>query len=216
MPLFSFFKQRKIQQLGIKGELPGPDDTLAPDKLFSQWFEFAKEAGIALPEATSLATVSAEGQPSSRMVLLKGHDQDGYVFFTNYNSRKAKELLQNPQAAMLFHWTQLQRQVRIEGTIKKISNTESDIYFASRDRLSRQGAHASQQSEPIESRAALEEQLEKIRKKYPLQVPRPENWGGYRLTPLRYEFWQGRSGRIHDRLRFDLTPSAWRTTRLQP
>jgi len=214
--LLKFFNQRKIQQLGRAGQLPGPDSKLDPAELFSQWYEYAREAGIVMPEAVALATVSANGQPASRMVLLKAYDPEGFVFFSNYDSRKAKEIEHHPQASMLFHWTALQRQIRIEGKIDKVSVTESDEYFQSRDRLSQLGAHASKQSAPIASRLALEAQLTDIKRRFPDDVPRPENWGGYRLVPSRYEFWQGRTGRLHDRIRFDETPSAWRATRLQP
>lgn len=214
--MFNFFKQRKILRLGMQGKLPAPDSDVHPHELFSQWYKFAQEVGVPLPEATALATVNANGQPASRMVLLKEHDQEGLIFYSNYDSRKAKELAENPQAAMLFHWTQLQRQIRIEGTVSKISPEDSDKYFQSRNRLSQLGAHASKQSEPIESREALEAQLKEIKKRYPDDIPCPENWGGFRLAPMRYEFWQGRAGRIHDRIRFDRTPSDWRATRLQP
>jgi len=200
-------------------DLEEPGEDRDPFELFGAWYRGAEEAGVHLPEAVHLSTASAEGDPSSRMVLLKGFDTRGFVFFTNYESRKAHELETNPRAALLFHWSTLERQVRAEGSVGRITQEESAAYFATRDRASQIGAWASRQSRELGSHAELEERIRALEHRFLGQdVPLPPFWGGYRLTPHALEFWQGRSSRLHDRLRFTRSgPSeAWRATRLYP
>lgn len=209
-------RQQRLQKLGRAGKLPAPDSTLAPQQLFRQWFAFNAEAGIPMPEAMSLATSSNNGKPSTRMVLMKEYNEHEFVFYTNYNSRKGQEIEQNPNAALLFHWKILERQIRIEGTISKVSRQRSIKYFHSRDRLSQLGAHASAQSQSIDSREALEKQLIEIESMYPDEIPLPEHWGGYSLKPNYFEFWQGRPGRIHDRICYKNDQDKWVPSRLQP
>jgi len=188
-----------------------------PFELFENWFTAAGRSGILLPETMALSTASRDGRPSSRMVLLKAYGQDGFVFYTNYGSRKAVELDDNPQAALLFHWAVLQRQIRIEGTVERLSLDESTLYFHTRGRGSRIGAWASRQSEPLRSREHLEDQFRRIEKKFEGDdVPLPDFWGGYRLVPTALEFWQGRINRLHDRIRFTLESDAWAAVRLFP
>jgi pyridoxamine 5'-phosphate oxidase len=200
----------------VKGisELTAGDDPIA---MFRAWFEDAKRAGIFLPESVNLATATKQGVPSARMMLLKGVDERGFVFFTNYESRKSDELLQNPRAAMTFHWAVLERQVRVEGTVQKLSHEESEAYFRTRARGSRIGAWASRQSAEMENRAALERRFQEYDRKYPGDdVPLPPFWGGWRLEPSRIEFWQGKINRLHDRLCYNRTPDGWTITRLYP
>lgn len=186
-------------------------------ELFEDWFEAANRSGVYLPEALSLATSTPDGRPSSRMVLLKEFDDRGFVFFTNYESRKAGELRDNPRAAMLFHWAFLQRQVRIEGRVERVSREESEAYFRSRERRSRIGAWASKQSRPLASRNELEERVSDMERRFEgHEIPLPEFWGGYRLVPGRIEFWQGRLHRLHDRIVFTDTDDGWRAERLFP
>lgn len=173
----------------------------SPLEQFSQWFDQALQAKVPEPNAMTLATVDSTGQPSARTVLIKGFDARGFVFFTNYESRKGRDLLDNPRAALLFFWQPLERQVRIEGVIEKASAEESDAYFHSRPLGSRLGAWASEQSQPI-TRAELEAREQTFRERYGDQPPRPPHWGGYRLVPTLFEFWQGRASRLHDRLRY--------------
>jgi pyridoxamine 5'-phosphate oxidase len=189
-----------------------------PVDLFRRWFDDAVASGAKLPNAMTLATVSTDGKPSARVVLLKQVDEEGFVFFTNYRSQKAVELKVNPQAALVFYWTQLDRQVRVEGRVKKISAAESDEYFATRPRESQLGALASPQSETIESRKVLEENLRELEERYQnREVERPEHWGGYRLIPDRIEFWQNRDGRLHDRINYEReADSSWVISRLAP
>lgn len=193
---------------------------LDPDPFvqFTRWFADAREAKAPQPEAMAVATSTRDGIPSVRMVLLRGFDPRGFSFFTNYESRKAEELIDNPRAALLFHWDALERQVRIEGRVEKVSKEESDAYFASRPYESRLAACASPQSRPIESREVLLERVEALRTKYPPQdgVPRPEFWGGFRIVPARFEFWQGRPSRLHDRLIYKKEANGWATERLGP
>jgi pyridoxamine 5'-phosphate oxidase len=187
---------------------------LDPDPLrqFEAWFDAAREAGVRAPEAMALATATPEGAPSARMVLLKAADERGFVFFTSYESRKGRDLEANARAALLFYWEPLGRQVRVEGTVERVSVEESDAYFASRPPGSRAGAAASRQSRPLADRAELERAVAALGD----DVPRPEWWGGYRLRPERYEFWQHRENRLHDRLCYERDGSAWRIERLYP
>ena len=188
-----------------------------PFEQFRSWFA---EAGATLevPEAMALATANPGGAPSVRMVLLKGFDETGLVFFSHYTSRKGRELEANPQAALLFHWSPLGRQVRVEGRVEPVSDAESDAYFATRPRDAQLGALASRQSEPLGSRAELDERLVRLESDLGERaVPRPPTWGGFRLVPAAWEFWQHRASRLHDRFRYEREPSgAWRVERLFP
>ena len=191
--------------------------TTDPFAQFDTWFQEAVAAEPTLPEAITLATVSADGRPSTRMVLLKGHDQRGFVFYTNFNSAKGQELLGNPNASLCFHWKTLGRQLRIDGPATPVSDGEADAYFASRPRGSQMGAWASEQSEPVESRAILEARVQQFEAKYDgRDVPRPPHWSGFRLVPSRIEFWTDQRDRLHDRQVFDRDGEGWRETRLQP
>jgi pyridoxamine 5'-phosphate oxidase len=189
-----------------------------PINLFRNWFDAAIASGSRLPESTTLATATPKGKPSARVVLLKQVDADGFVFYTNYRSAKAKELDENPHAALVFYWVGLDRQVRVEGRVARVSAAESDEYFKTRPRESQLGALASPQSEVIESREVLEERLSALEKEYrDREVPRPSHWGGYRLKPARIEFWENRPGRLHDRIVYDLqADGSWTVKRLAP
>jgi pyridoxamine 5'-phosphate oxidase len=199
------------------GSLDEADIDRDPIRQFEKWFAQAVDARLPEPNAMTLATVDARGYPAARIVLIKGVDERGFVFFTNYESRKGAELAVNPRASLLFHWVELERQVRIEGRIDKTDAAESDAYYASRPLASRIGAWASAQSQVIESRAVLEAREAEIRAQYGEHPPRPPFWGGYRLQPDAIEFWQGRPSRLHDRLRFKRsTDGAWRIERLSP
>ena len=189
-----------------------------PIKQFQLWFSEARDARLALPEAMSLATVNPEGKPASRMVLLKNVDPDGFVFFTNYRSAKAKELAANPNVALTFFWSQFERQVRVEGTVTKTSAVESQEYFATRPRESQIGAWASPQSEVISGREELEKRQAELDETYrDGLVPWPEHWGGFRVKPVRIEFWKGRTGRLHDRIVYERQPDdSWAIKRLAP
>lgn len=188
-----------------------------PIELFGGWFEAARTAGIELPEAVALATATPDGVPSVRMVLLKGFDHRGFTFFTNYESRKADELDTNPHAALCFHWKELDRQVRVTGEVRRVSEEESREYFISRPEGSRLGAWASKQSRPLASRTELEGAVEAVRRRFADgDIPLPPFWGGYRVVPERIEFWQGRSDRLHDRIAFDRTEDGWNAVRLYP
>ncbi len=189
-----------------------------PIKQFEQWFQTAVDAKLPLPEAMSLATVDRDGKPAARMVLLKRVDQEGFVFFTNYRSSKAKELEANSSAALVFFWPQLEKQVRVEGTVTKTSPEESREYFASRPRGSQIGAWASPQSQVISSRKELERNQAELEERYrDREVEWPEHWGGYCLRPERIEFWQGRSDRLHDRILYEREADGlWSIKRLAP
>ena len=189
-----------------------------PIDLFRRWLDDAVASGARLPNAMTLATATADGKPSARMVLLKQVDDDGFVFYTNYRSRKADELEANHYAALVFYWTQLDRQVRVEGRVTKVSAAESDEYFATRPRESQLGALASPQSEVIEGREMLEESFRELERRYQDRpVDRPAHWGGYRLVPERIEFWQNRAGRLHDRINYERQADGnWAITRLAP
>jgi pyridoxamine 5'-phosphate oxidase len=189
-----------------------------PIKLFKNWFDAAVRAGLKEPNAMTLATATRSGKPSARIVLLKGFDQSGFVFYTNYNSRKGRELAQNPHAALVLFWQQLERQIRITGRVTKVSAEESDTYFYSRPLGSRFSASISKQSTVIASRTELLQKLKKIEEKYPQgDPPRPIHWGGYRVHPNEIEFWQGGKFRLHDRLRYRLRrDGSWTVDRLSP
>ncbi len=189
-----------------------------PIVLFRRWFDAAIASGSRLPETMTLATASKDGRPSARMVLLKSVDDSGFVFYTNYNSAKARELEENPRAALVFYWVHLDRQIRVEGTVKRVTAAESDEYFQSRPRESQLGAWASPQSEVVRSREVLEQRFRELEESYrESEVNRPEHWGGYRLTPERIEFWQNRSGRLHDRIVYErLAQGGWSINRLAP
>lgn len=187
-----------------------------PLRQFQAWFEEAARAGLRAPEAVALATATPDGRPSVRMVLLKGADDRGFVFHTSYESRKGRELDANPRGALLFHWDPLGRQVRVEGRIVRIDPEESDAYFATRPRGGRLAVWASRQSEPIASRDALEAEFAAAASRFGYEVPRPATWGGFRLVPHVYEFWQHREDRLHDRLRYDRAGDGWRIARLAP
>lgn len=201
---------------GVASGLPQAADDADPIELFQVWFEAAKESGILLPESMTLATATPEGIPSARMVLLKQVDQEGFVFFTNYGSQKAAELDANPNAALCFHWVVLQRQVRVAGSVARISEAESASYFGTRGRGSQLGAWASRQSRVLPDRDELEVRMRRMDAEHPGEVPLPPFWGGYRLTPTRIEFWQGRADRLHDRLLFERDGRSWNAQRLYP
>lgn len=185
---------------------------------FQKWFDEALTAQLLEPNAMTVATATTDGKPSARMVLLKDFDERGFVFFTNYNSHKGQELAENPQAALVFWWAELERQVRICGHVEKVSENDSDRYFQSRPFNSRLGAWASNQSEVIESRIILEQRLQELKAKYENQdIPRPPHWGGLRVIPTEIEFWQGRSSRLHDRILYTrLDDGDWKIQRLSP
>jgi pyridoxamine 5'-phosphate oxidase len=185
---------------------------------FKQWFQEAVEAEMTEPNAMTLATASSAGMPSARVVLLKEVTPAGFVFFTNYESRKGQELDENPQAALLFCWLELERQIRIEGKVQKVSREASEKYFQSRPKKSQAGAWASAQSRLLESREILEQQMEQIEFRYAEAeaLPVPPYWGGYLLVPTHFEFWQGRRSRLHDRIAYDLMENQWKKQRLAP
>lgn len=184
---------------------------------FEYWFDEAVGANLPEPHAFMVSTVNTEGKPSARIVLLRNADENGFTFFTNYNSRKGQDIEAKPYASATFFWQQLQRQVRIEGTIEKVSAQESDEYFASRPRESQIGAWASNQSQVLESREALEQRVASLTKEYEgKDIPRPPHWGGYRIKPTQIEFWQGRPSRLHDRFLYILDNNNWTINRLNP
>ena len=188
----------------------------APLALFHRWLAEAVAAKVPEPNAMTVATVGADGRPSTRIVLIKDVDERGLVFYTNYESRKGRELAANPHAALQFHWVELERVVRIEGRVDRTSAEESDAYFVTRPLDSRLGAWASPQSQVISSRAVLLANAAKASARFGLNPPRPDHWGGYRLVPEAWEFWQGRRSRLHDRVRFRLDAGTWVKERLAP
>jgi pyridoxamine 5'-phosphate oxidase len=203
-------KSYERAELNEKASLPNPFGQ------FELWLNEALSAELPEPNAMTLATVGSDLRPSTRVVLIKGLDERGLVWFTNYDSRKGKQLAGNPFAALQFHWVELERVVRIEGRVEKISDAESDTYFNSRPLDSRIGAWASPQSQVIEDRSVLVGNAAKYAAQFLLQPPRPPHWGGYRLVPDQWEFWQGRPSRLHDRLRYTLNQDAWVRERLAP
>jgi pyridoxamine 5'-phosphate oxidase len=188
-----------------------------PFEQFSYWYKMALDTGFIHPDAMTLATADKNGKPSARIVLLKSFDEKGFIFFTNYESRKGNELTANPYASLVFYWDKIDKQVRIEGSIEKISAKESEIYFHSRPQGSQLGALASPQSKVIEDREYLEEKFSELSKKYEgKEIPLPENWGGYRVKPFYFEFWQSRDNRLHDRIRYVKERDFWKLERLAP
>ncbi|MEK9905529.1 MAG: pyridoxamine 5'-phosphate oxidase [Rhodospirillales bacterium] len=188
-----------------------------PHELFESWLSEAVASEPNDPTAMALATADGMGRPSVRMVLLKGHDNDGFVFYTNLGSRKASEIAVNANVALLFHWKSLRRQIRIEGPLSPVTNAEADAYFASRARLSRIGAWASDQSKPLESRDVLESRVAEMEKRFEgEEPPRPENWSGFRVTAQRIEFWRDGAFRLHDRVVYSIDKGKWHTQRLFP
>jgi pyridoxamine 5'-phosphate oxidase len=188
-----------------------------PIDQFSRWWDDAERSEIVELNAMTLATSTVNGRPSARIVLLKGYDDQGFVFFTNYESSKGKELAENPYAALVFFWKEIERQIRIEGTVEKVSAEESDAYFFSRPGGSRIGAWASPQSKVIENRQILELNVERYENEFKNSIPRPPHWGGYRVMPWRFEFWQGRINRLHDRIQYaKIADGSWKVDRLAP
>ncbi|HSG50277.1 MAG TPA: pyridoxamine 5'-phosphate oxidase [Longimicrobiales bacterium] len=204
---------------GVIAGLPDPTGAEDPFELFRNWYDMAEASGLFMPEAMTLATADAGGAPSARMVLLKGFDQRGFTFFTNYESRKARELEENPRAALVLHWAVLERQVRVEGTVHRIAEEESLAYFDSRPRGSRIGAWASDQSRTLHQRSDLEARVREVENRFKgRDIPLPPFWGGYRVVPTVMEFWQGRVSRLHDRWVFRRVDSQadWTLERLYP
>jgi pyridoxamine 5'-phosphate oxidase len=187
-----------------------------PIALFREWLEEARAAGVAVPEVMTLATADREGRPSARMLLLKGADERGFTFFTGYESRKGRELAENPRAALVVYWQRLGRQVRVEGTVRRLSEEESDAYWQTRPARSRAAAAASHQSSVIEDLGALEDEAERLLAEHGGEVPRPERWGGYVLEPDMIELWRHRDDRLHERHRFTRAREGWRVHRLAP
>ncbi len=209
----SIAQLRKNYTFGQLSETEVPENPLP---LFQLWFDQAIKAQCPEPNSMTLATADKAGNPSARIVLLKGADQNGFTFFTNYESQKGKDLAVRPQAALLFHWHELERQVRIKGDVERVEAAQSDVYYHSRPPESRIGAWASPQSAVIPNREFLEEAESRFKAEFGDEPPRPKHWGGYRLHPTEVEFWQGRPSRLHDRIHYQLVNGAWKITRLAP
>ena len=209
-------KLADLRKSYMKGSLSEEDVQANPVEQFNIWFDQARHAELPEPNAMTLASVDENGKPSARVVLIKEVTQEGFVFFTNYDSRKGQALLTNPHAALLFFWPELERQIRIEGSVEKISDKESDDYFHSRPLDSRIGAWASPQSKVISGRGVLITNAAEYALKFALNPPRPPHWGGFRVKPDAAEFWQGRPSRLHDRIRYTLEQNAWKIERLAP
>ena len=194
------------------------ESDLDPDPMaqFDRWFDEVLAASLREPSAMTLATAGADAVPSARTVLLKGYDERGFLFFTNHESRKAEELSQNPHAALVFYWNPLDRQVCVRGTVARLTKGESEAYWVTRPRGSKLGAWASRQSRVLESRAVLDARVTELDERFGDDIPLPDFWGGYRLTPLTIEFWQGRTNRLHDRFRYTRTTDGWKLDRLYP
>ena len=195
------------------------ETSVAPNPFlqFAAWMTEALEAQLPEPSAMTLATADAEGRPSARVVLLKGFDDEGFTFYTNYESRKGRELSANPHCALHFFWAELERQVHIEGSVEKLSREESEAYFHTRPELSQVGAWASRQSSTLSCREELEDRFQELLAEFKgKDIPLPSNWGGYRVLPARFEFWQGRPSRLHDRIRYSLDGENWTIERLSP
>lgn len=210
---------RKISELRKQSaDIPLNSSSVNPNpfKQFSKWFEQALKSGLLEPNSMAVATATRAGRPSTRILLLKGYSEKGFIFFTNYKSRKGKELEENPYASLLFFWEKTERQVRIEGRVKKISQEETKEYFDTRPYESRLGAWASMQSSVIESRDVISKKYMKYFQQYRGEVPVPPYWGGYCLEPDYFEFWQGRPNRLHDRIRYKKTKGVWKIDRLSP
>jgi pyridoxamine 5'-phosphate oxidase len=217
MSLKILYTTLKTLGQGVISGLPEADRDRDPFDIFREWFAIAGESRILLPEAMTLATATPDGKPSARMVLFKGLDERGFRFFTNYESRKGRQLEENPNVALVFHWAVLHRQVRIEGKVERLAKEESEAYFKTRPRGSRIGAWASKQSRRLERRKDLEDAARAIGDEYAgRDVPLPPFWGGFRVIPNQIEFWQGRADRLHDRIRFNRIESGWESERLYP
>jgi pyridoxamine 5'-phosphate oxidase len=204
--------RQEYMRSGLSEEDAGDD----PLRLFTAWLEDAVKAGLPLPNAMTLATVTAQGAPDARIVLLKGLERGGFDFYTNYTSRKARQLEARAAACLVFQWSELERQVRVEGRVEKVSAAESDAYFATRPVGARLSAWASEQSAAVTSRSVLEAAMAAARERYGDRPPRPPHWGGYRVIPERIEFWQGRADRLHDRLLYSRQGAGWKIQRLAP
>lgn len=206
-----------LRQDYLNAELSESDVNPNPLVQFASWFKQAQDAQVPEPNAMTLATVDAHNQPSARIVLIKEARQDGFVWFTNYNSRKGHDLLEQPKASLLFFWQQLERQVRVEGIVSRVDDAESDAYYHSRPTNSKLGAWSSPQSEVIADRSVIESEMQRYTSEFGNQPPRPPHWGGYILKPTYFEFWQGRASRLHDRIAYQLAEDGnWQIVRLAP
>jgi pyridoxamine 5'-phosphate oxidase len=209
-----FHKLRKDYKLQTLDEAGADANPLTQ---FARWLAEAVASGIIEPNAMTVATSTKDGKPSARILLLKGYDENGFVFYTNYGSRKGDELAANPQAALLFYWAELERQVRIEGSVEKVSREQSEVYFGTRPRAAQLGACGSPQSRVVAGREELEKGLQEVQQKWgDEKISCPKNWGGYRVKPERFEFWQGRQNRLHDRLLYTPKGKGWKMERLAP
>ena len=206
----------ELRQEYMRAGLSESDADRDPVRQFERWFEEALRAKLPLPNAMTLATVSRDGAPAARVVLLKGIERGGFVFYTNYRSRKARELAALPKACLVFMWSDLERQVRIAGTVEKVDPADSDAYFVTRPVGARLSAWASEQSDTVASRKVLEEAMANAKARFGDSPPRPSHWGGYRVMPTEIEFWQGRADRLHDRLLYRRAGSDWKIERLAP